>query len=250
MLISLRDGYVPPKHRELRVTKRNILDARPPSGPRRSQSASDAPLSVRSGPPPPRPSTRSFPPPSLLPRRRRLLPSAPAAEHPGDAAGADQGPARAGAGAGAAHHGAGEHAVRAGGRRLAPLRTPRVRPAGRALGLPRLLVWNWGPRLRAGDGTGHGTPPSREAWTNGASRRQASVRHRLRPAATLRASPGAGQELAGEARGDRPQRRCCAARRRPLCPSLRAGKSLVIIISKMLGDPGGLGLGLRGVATR
>uniref|UniRef100_A0A2K5Q5R2 Coronin n=1 Tax=Cebus imitator TaxID=2715852 RepID=A0A2K5Q5R2_CEBIM len=45
VLISLRDGYVPPKHRELRVTKRNILDARPPSGPRRSQSASDAPLS-------------------------------------------------------------------------------------------------------------------------------------------------------------------------------------------------------------
>ncbi|XP_057156324.1 coronin-6 isoform X4 [Pan paniscus] len=45
VLISLRDGYVPPKHRELRVTKRNILDLRPPSGPRRSQSASDAPLS-------------------------------------------------------------------------------------------------------------------------------------------------------------------------------------------------------------
>ncbi|KAF6298880.1 hypothetical protein mRhiFer1_008929 [Rhinolophus ferrumequinum] len=45
VLISLRDGYVPPKHRELRVTKRNILDARPPSGTRRSQSASDAPLS-------------------------------------------------------------------------------------------------------------------------------------------------------------------------------------------------------------
>ncbi|XP_015994485.1 coronin-6 isoform X3 [Rousettus aegyptiacus] len=45
VLISLRDGYVPPKHRELRVTKRNILDARPPTGPRRSQSASDAPLS-------------------------------------------------------------------------------------------------------------------------------------------------------------------------------------------------------------
>ncbi|KAM9748631.1 coronin-6 isoform 4-T4 [Dama dama] len=45
VLISLRDGYVPPKHRELRVTKRNILDVRPPSGPRRSQSASDAPLS-------------------------------------------------------------------------------------------------------------------------------------------------------------------------------------------------------------
>ncbi|XP_077825253.1 coronin-6 isoform X3 [Macaca mulatta] len=45
VLISLRDGYVPPKHRELRVTKRNILDVRPPSVPRRSQSSSDAPLS-------------------------------------------------------------------------------------------------------------------------------------------------------------------------------------------------------------
>ncbi|KAM6164325.1 coronin-6 isoform 2-T2 [Rhynchocyon petersi] len=45
VLISLKDGYVPPKHRELRVTKRNILDVRPPAGPRRSQSASDAPLS-------------------------------------------------------------------------------------------------------------------------------------------------------------------------------------------------------------
>lgn len=56
VLISLRDGYVPPKHRELRVTKRNILDTRPPTGPRRSQSASDASLSVRSSPAPPRPS--------------------------------------------------------------------------------------------------------------------------------------------------------------------------------------------------
>ncbi|XP_035889207.1 coronin-6 isoform X9 [Phyllostomus discolor] len=45
VLISLRDGYVPPKHRELRVTKPNILDVRPPSGPRRSQSAQDSPLS-------------------------------------------------------------------------------------------------------------------------------------------------------------------------------------------------------------
>ncbi|XP_054986545.1 coronin-6 isoform X4 [Sorex araneus] len=45
VLISLRDGYVPPKHRELRVTKRNILDVRPPAGPRRSQSASDTSLS-------------------------------------------------------------------------------------------------------------------------------------------------------------------------------------------------------------
>ncbi|CAO2644298.1 Coro6 [Lemmus lemmus] len=45
VLISLKEGYVPPKHRELRITKRNILDARPPAGPRRSQSASDSPLS-------------------------------------------------------------------------------------------------------------------------------------------------------------------------------------------------------------
>lgn len=48
VLISLKEGYVPPKHRELRITKRNILDVRPPAGPRRSQSASEAPLSVSS----------------------------------------------------------------------------------------------------------------------------------------------------------------------------------------------------------
>ncbi|XP_055476449.1 coronin-6 isoform X6 [Psammomys obesus] len=45
VLISLKEGYVPSKHRELRVTKRNILDVRPPAGPRRSQSASEGPLS-------------------------------------------------------------------------------------------------------------------------------------------------------------------------------------------------------------
>ncbi|XP_028615100.1 coronin-6 isoform X8 [Grammomys surdaster] len=45
VLISLKEGYVPPKHRELRVTKRNILDVRPPASPRRSQSASETPLS-------------------------------------------------------------------------------------------------------------------------------------------------------------------------------------------------------------
>ncbi|EDM05280.1 coronin, actin binding protein 6, isoform CRA_a [Rattus norvegicus] len=45
VLISLKEGYVPPKHREFRVTKRNILDVRPPASPRRSQSASEAPLS-------------------------------------------------------------------------------------------------------------------------------------------------------------------------------------------------------------
>lgn len=69
VLISLRDGYVPPKHRELRVTKPNILDVRPPSGPRRSQSASDSPLSVRSRPAPPSlrvPRPPPWPTPPLL----------------------------------------------------------------------------------------------------------------------------------------------------------------------------------------
>ncbi|XP_008118542.1 coronin-6 isoform X3 [Anolis carolinensis] len=41
ILISLRDGYVPVKNRELKVTKKNILDSRPPVGPRRSQSTCD-----------------------------------------------------------------------------------------------------------------------------------------------------------------------------------------------------------------
>lgn len=45
VLISLKEGYVPPKHRELRVTKRNILDVRPPASPRHSRSASEGPLS-------------------------------------------------------------------------------------------------------------------------------------------------------------------------------------------------------------
>lgn len=115
VLISLRDGYVPPKHRELRVTKRNILDARPPSGPRRSQSASDAPLSVRSRPAPSRLGLH------ILHSHANPASSVPAAAQPGDATGGGQGPSRAGAGAGAAHHGSGEHAVRAGGwHRLAP----------------------------------------------------------------------------------------------------------------------------------
>uniref|UniRef100_A0A8C6ZQD9 Coronin n=1 Tax=Nothoprocta perdicaria TaxID=30464 RepID=A0A8C6ZQD9_NOTPE len=45
ILISLRDGYVPLKNRELKVVKKNILDNRPPPGPRRSQSSSDSGLS-------------------------------------------------------------------------------------------------------------------------------------------------------------------------------------------------------------
>ncbi|NXT01819.1 CORO6 protein, partial [Jacana jacana] len=38
ILISLRDGYVPVKNRELKVVKKNILDNKPHPGPRRSQS--------------------------------------------------------------------------------------------------------------------------------------------------------------------------------------------------------------------
>ncbi|XP_068765736.1 coronin-6 isoform X5 [Struthio camelus] len=45
ILISLRDGYVPVKNRELKVVRKNILDNKPPPGPRRSQSSSDANLS-------------------------------------------------------------------------------------------------------------------------------------------------------------------------------------------------------------
>uniref|UniRef100_A0A8D0GHK7 Coronin n=1 Tax=Sphenodon punctatus TaxID=8508 RepID=A0A8D0GHK7_SPHPU len=43
ILVSLRDGYVPVKNRELRVTKKNILDNKPPTGPRRSHSSCDRP---------------------------------------------------------------------------------------------------------------------------------------------------------------------------------------------------------------
>ncbi|XP_058856592.1 coronin-6-like isoform X7 [Acipenser ruthenus] len=39
VLVSLRDGYVPLKNRELKVVKKNVLDSRPP--PRRSMSSCD-----------------------------------------------------------------------------------------------------------------------------------------------------------------------------------------------------------------
>ncbi|XP_053864082.1 coronin-6 isoform X3 [Malaclemys terrapin pileata] len=42
VLVSLRDGYVPVKNRELKVTRKNILDNKPPVGPRRSHSTCDA----------------------------------------------------------------------------------------------------------------------------------------------------------------------------------------------------------------
>uniref|UniRef100_A0A8C5PWQ8 Coronin n=1 Tax=Leptobrachium leishanense TaxID=445787 RepID=A0A8C5PWQ8_9ANUR len=42
LLVSLRDGYVPAKNRELKVTKKNILDNKPPTGPRRSYSSCDS----------------------------------------------------------------------------------------------------------------------------------------------------------------------------------------------------------------
>ncbi|XP_029884859.1 LOW QUALITY PROTEIN: coronin-6 [Aquila chrysaetos chrysaetos] len=41
ILISLRDGYVPIKNRELKVVKKNILDNKPPPGPRHSHSTCD-----------------------------------------------------------------------------------------------------------------------------------------------------------------------------------------------------------------
>ncbi|XP_069471359.1 coronin-6 isoform X1 [Ambystoma mexicanum] len=46
ILVSLRDGYVPIKNRELKVTK-NILDNKPPSAPRRSYSSSDTNFNQR-----------------------------------------------------------------------------------------------------------------------------------------------------------------------------------------------------------
>ncbi|XP_050784698.1 coronin-6 isoform X3 [Gopherus flavomarginatus] len=42
VLVSLRDGHVPLKSRELKVTRKNILDNKPPMGPRRSHSTCDA----------------------------------------------------------------------------------------------------------------------------------------------------------------------------------------------------------------
>ncbi|KAM9218675.1 coronin-6 isoform 3-T3 [Leptosomus discolor] len=45
ILISLRDGYVPVKNRELKVVKKNILDNKPPPGSRRSHSTCDPDVS-------------------------------------------------------------------------------------------------------------------------------------------------------------------------------------------------------------
>ncbi|NXN32473.1 CORO6 protein, partial [Nycticryphes semicollaris] len=45
ILISLRDGYVPVKNRELKVVKKNILDNKPPPGPRRSHSTCEPDVS-------------------------------------------------------------------------------------------------------------------------------------------------------------------------------------------------------------
>lgn len=46
ILISLRDGYVPIKNRELKVVKKNILDSKPPPGRRHSHSTCDPNFSV------------------------------------------------------------------------------------------------------------------------------------------------------------------------------------------------------------
>ncbi|NXP10155.1 CORO6 protein, partial [Thinocorus orbignyianus] len=45
ILISLRDGYVPVKNRELKVVKKNILDNKPSPGPRRSHSTCEPDVS-------------------------------------------------------------------------------------------------------------------------------------------------------------------------------------------------------------
>ncbi|XP_078404135.1 coronin-6-like isoform X3 [Cetorhinus maximus] len=42
ILISLKDGYIPPKNRELKFAKKNILDNKPPLGPRRSYSTCES----------------------------------------------------------------------------------------------------------------------------------------------------------------------------------------------------------------
>uniref|UniRef100_A0A663FBZ2 Coronin n=1 Tax=Aquila chrysaetos chrysaetos TaxID=223781 RepID=A0A663FBZ2_AQUCH len=47
ILISLRDGYVPIKNRELKVVKKNILDTSPPPGRRHSHSTCDPDFSQR-----------------------------------------------------------------------------------------------------------------------------------------------------------------------------------------------------------
>uniref|UniRef100_UPI00398F5705 coronin-6-like isoform X3 n=1 Tax=Pristiophorus japonicus TaxID=55135 RepID=UPI00398F5705 len=42
VLISLRDGYIPPKNRDLKFARKNILDNKPPLGPRRSYSTCES----------------------------------------------------------------------------------------------------------------------------------------------------------------------------------------------------------------
>ncbi|XP_032072915.1 coronin-6 isoform X1 [Thamnophis elegans] len=46
LLVSLRDGYVPLKNRELKVSKKNILDSKPPAGTRRTLSSCDSNFST------------------------------------------------------------------------------------------------------------------------------------------------------------------------------------------------------------
>lgn len=246
MLISLRDGYVPPKHRELRVTKRNILDARPPSGPRRSQSASDAPLSVRSARPHPGPVFLSLDCP--LPHTASSILRAPAAEYPGDAAAGDQSPSRAGAGPGAAHHGPGEHAVRTGGRHgLArragarsesgrqgpPVARTRPTPAfGRELPTPT-------PPLGAGAGdrTGKGTRPLRERPGQTQCRRDARLSGAHPAVCLVQDSAGAGlgrPEVAGLCHG--------AARRGGVPAVSHPGQGKRLVFARCLGICWNLGL--------
>lgn len=64
ILVSMRDGYVPPKSREFKAARKNVLDSRPAT--RRSMSTletSSLPVSSRSHAPPS--SARLFVPPFM-----------------------------------------------------------------------------------------------------------------------------------------------------------------------------------------
>lgn len=247
MLISLRDGYVPPKHRELRVTKRNILDVRPPSGPRRSQSASDAPLSVRLRPAPPRPNTQ---PPTAPRPTPPLLSSAPRSSTP----------------------------WRRCWRRSRPCES-RCRPRSSASHLWRICFASWwtartsaAPPGRSTPGGTAGRSASAPACPPGSGSRAphsaplglggdwggnsalGGSPGQLQRLASVWRPPGCvprlgfRQELALESPVDGASAMVLHRRQCPLCSSPRAEK--VLSVSAMLGDGGELGLDLKGVAIR
>lgn len=251
MLISLRDGYVPPKHRELRVTKRNILDARPPPGPRRSQSATDAPLSVRSAPREPVHTLAPLP----HPRRRRLL-SAPRSRTPWRRCWSRSRPCasrcrpRSSASRRwrtcCASWWTARTSARPGRTDGRTLRTRRVRPPGRQGSACPALDRRLGTRLRAWgwNAPPRGQPGHREPHLAGTSIRPA-------PPARSHAPPPPGLGGAGLRRpGPGPGPGHGAAQPARVRSAPRSGHGKSVVISKMLGDIGGLGLDLKEVATR